>query len=544
MAEASGKPPVVRITGLSKTFTGQRALVDVDLEVRPGEIHALVGENGSGKSTLIKCLSGYHEPDPGGKLVIGGEQVKLPLTPSGARSLGMAFIHQELGLVPSMSVLENLALGRGYATKFSRIRWRRERSRAEGVLEEFGHDVEPEAMVGDLSPADQTLVAIVRALQDARQGARLLVLDEPTAMLPDNESERLFEALRRLLERGTGILYVSHRLREIYKIANRVTVLRDGRLVHSGNVADVPEAELVRHIVGKELAARSSAPPLPADSPLALKVTNLCGSRLDGVSIELRQGEILGIAGLLGSGRSELARIAAGVQAPRSGSIELHGREVQFSGPRSAIEAGVVLIPEDRKRDGAVGAMSLAHNLTLPTVMTFWNGARIDAGAERRAVDELIGRVDVRPPDPSRRFDRFSGGNQQKAVIAKWLAIEPSVAIFDEPGQGVDVGSKAAISKLICSLAERGCAVLVIDSDLDELVSLSHRVIVMQDGRPKVELQRGGISRAQVLEAILSFSAGTRSEEGKASQGGAGSRDESGDAPAVPQSSSVSPKRS
>ncbi|MCW3014290.1 MAG: monosaccharide-transporting ATPase [Solirubrobacterales bacterium] len=496
--------PLLAVRNLSKTFAGQRALAGVDLDVDAGEVHALVGENGSGKSTLIKCLSGYHQPDAGGSVQLSGEPLDLPLTPEAARAAGMAFVHQDLGLVPSMTVMENLAIGRGYATgRGGRVKWRAERARARAVLLRFGHDVPPDVPLRNLAPADQTLVAIVRALQDAEQGGSMLVLDEPTAALPDREAERLFAAVREIAASGVGVIYISHRLHEVFSLADRVTVLRDGRRVLVDDVANLTERQLVRAIVGRDLEDRFVPAPAQTNGDVVLEAKDLRGRRLDGATFAVRAGEIVGVAGLLGSGRSELARIVAGAQAPAGGEIRLGGEPVAFRGPRDAIDAGVVLVPEDRRTQGAFVGLTMAENLTLPSLPDFFRAGRLRHRDDRRVAEELMEEFGIRPNIPGRRFAEFSGGNQQKAVIAKWLHRRPRVAVFDEPGQGVDVGSKAEIYRLVRAAAENGSAVLVVDSDLEELELLCHRVLVLRDGCVAAELEGAGLKRDRILEHVL-----------------------------------------
>jgi ribose transport system ATP-binding protein len=416
----------------------------------------------------------------------------------------MAFVHQDLGLIPAMSVLENLALGRGYLTGTGgRIRWGAERRRALALMEEFGHPVRPDALVRELSAADQTLVAIVRGLQDAEQDGRVLVLDEPTARLPEAEAVRLFAALRGVARRGVGIVYVSHRLREIFDLADRVTVLRDGRNVATLGADGLTERKLVELIVGRALEGRHVRAPARRRGEAILRARDLRGRCLRGVSLDLHAGEILGIGGLLGSGRSELGRIVAGAQRPAAGALEVAGAAVQFRAPADAIAAGVVRVPEDRRKDGSFQGMTLAQNLTLPVARSFWRTGLMRRSEERRVTQTLIERVGVKPAMPERRFSQFSGGNQQKAVVAKWLQLAPRIVVFDEPGQGVDVGSKAEIYRLVRQAAEEGAGVLVIDSDLDDLVTLCHRILVLREGRVAAELEDDRISRQHVLEIAL-----------------------------------------
>ncbi len=495
--------PVLSVRNLSKTFPGQRALDGVSLDVTPGEIHALVGENGSGKSTLIKCLSGYHEPDYGSEIQLGGTKLALPYSPSQAHSLGLAFIHQDLGLIPSLTVLENLALGRGFATSLRhRIRWRSENKRARKVLQEFGYDIDPQTLVRHLSASERTIVAIARGLQDARETAELLVLDEPTAALAETEVRRLFDALRRITERGVGILYVSHRLEEIFAISQRVTIIRDGRYVATRRTIDLSERELVSLIVGKPL---DKYYPLADSTPgrkQLLEVSNLGGRRLRDVSFTLREGEILGVAGLLGSGRSELARILFGAQQRASGSILIDGEDIRLRSPAQAIRAGIALVPEDRRSDGAIPRMSVMENMTLPDLAEFATLGRLRKRAERDFAQNLAETFRIVPRDASRPFYVLSGGNQQKAILAKWMHLHPRLLILDEPVQGVDIGSKTEIYEMIETAAADGAGVLVITSEFEDLAHLCDRVIVLREGRVVGELIGDELQRERMLQLV------------------------------------------
>ncbi|MGW7484610.1 sugar ABC transporter ATP-binding protein [Nonomuraea muscovyensis] len=517
----AARPPVVAVRELSKTFLGQRALDRVSFEVRAGEVHALLGENGSGKSTLIKCLAGYHEPDRGAVVEIDGVPMALPYSPARATAAGLLFVHQDLGLIPSLTVAENFAIGRGFdAAPAGRIDWPGIRRRARAELAVLGHDIPVDQPVGRLPLAEQTIVAIARALAGAGPGARLLVLDEPTAALPDAESRRLFAAVRRVAASGVGIGYVSHRLHEILEIGDRATVLRDGRLVDTVDVAGLSERDLVRLIVGHDVDRAPSRPaPVPAGAgagePL-LTVTGLRGERLRGVSFAVRRGEVVGVAGMLGSGRSELARLLAGAQRPRGGEIRLRGRVVRHRSPREAVRDGVALIPEDRRRDGGFLQLPVSRNLTLPSVRRFWRRGRISGRAERACVDGLLTEFRVSPAAPERRFGVLSGGNQQKVVIAKWFATAPDLVVFDEPVQGVDVGARAEIFGLVSRAAERGAGVLLISSELDEVLGLCHRVLVLRDGELVADLPGERLDRASLTRLVYFGTEGTTGTAGTA----------------------------
>jgi ribose transport system ATP-binding protein len=483
-------PPAVEIVGLAKTFPGQRALAGVDLELRAGEIHALVGENGCGKSTFIKCLSGYHQPDAGGAMRVRGADVALPYGPGQAADLGFLFVHQDFGIVPSLTVMENIALGTGFATRRGAIRWREQAARARHELERLGRgDIPPDLPARHLSASSQAIVAIARSLAGAEDGATLIVLDEPTAALPEAEVDILFDVVRRLADLGVATLFVSHRLREVFDLADRVTVLRDGRKVGTHDVADLDERRLVELIVGRDLQGLYPEPTPPPRSDVVLRIRGLAGVRLRDVSFDAHAGEIVGIAGLQGSGRSELLRLLFGAQRRTGGEVDLHGAPVDFATTRAGIRAGMALVPEDRLNQGALGGMTVAENISLPTVGRYFRQGVLRRGAERERTAGLIGEFNVQPPDPNRLMGRLSGGNQQKAILAKWIETDPEVLLLDEPVQGVDVGSKSEIWKIIEALVEeRGTTVILTSSDFEDLQAICHRVLVLRDGAVVAEL--------------------------------------------------------
>ncbi|MGE0170397.1 sugar ABC transporter ATP-binding protein [Nocardioides sp.] len=491
------------LRNLGKTYAGQVALSGVSFEVRAGEVHALVGENGCGKSTLIKSLSGYHTSDAGSEIWVGGERLPDGHGSRQARDVGLAFVHQDLGLIPSLTVVENLALGRGFlAGRPWRINWAAECRRASSLLSELGIDVDPRTRLGDLSQADRTLVAIARGLNDAGSGGRVLVLDEPTAALPDAEVERLFAFVRRLQARGLGIIYVSHRFDEIFELAQRVTVLRDGRHVGTYDVADLDERSLVTTMIGRPMDELVPQPARRVTSETVLRADGLCGSRVAQISFDLRRGEVLGIAGLLGSGRSELGRLIAGTQVRTGGSLEIEGRQVTWRRPLDAIRAGVVLVPEDRRRDGGILSMGVAANITLPDVWSFFRRGRFRHGQERLEAERLSELYDIRPRDSAKLFAQLSGGNQQKVVLAKWMRLRPRVIVFDEPVQGVDVGAKGQIYAEVDRAAADGAGVLLIDSDFEDLARVCSRVLVLRSGRICAELTGSDLTRDRIAEYV------------------------------------------
>ena len=508
------RPPgtVLSVERLSKTFLGQRALDDASFDLRAGEVHALLGENGSGKSTLIKCLAGYHEPDPGAVIRVGFTELHVPYSPATATRLGLAFVHQDLGLVPNLSVAENFALpGRFGTPALGRIPWKGIESAALQHLRQLGHDISPKALVGSLSVAEQTIVAIARALASAEEGIKVLVLDEPTAALPDarrdpgsggpNEVDLLFQAVRRVTAQGVGIIYVSHKLHEILALAHRATVLRDGRRVATEEVAGLSEQDLVRLIVGHDVRSTERASTASHGS-VAISLHEVSGPRLRKVSLQVRRGEVLGIAGMLGSGRSELARMLTGAQQPTSGTIAVDGAAACLRSPRDAARRGVCLVPEDRRRLGGVLDASVAQNLTLPRTGQFWRRGRMDRRAESVAAEELIERFRIQPRLPQRKFGVLSGGNQQKVVIAKWLSTRPRVMVFDEPVQGVDVGARAEIYELVRAAAREGTAVVVVSSELEQMVDLCSRIVVLRNGSVVADRDAALTTRQELTHLI------------------------------------------
>jgi ABC-type sugar transport system ATPase subunit len=496
--------PVLEVRSLSKTFPGQVALDDVSLTVRRGEVHALLGENGSGKSTLIKCVTGVHQPDAGASIALGGSELSVPYTSEEALRAGCACTHQDLGLVPTLTVMENLALSGGFRSGLGgRIRWRAQRASARAALSQFADHVSPDAVVGELSRADQTLVAIVRSLEAAREGAQLLILDEPTAALPAHEVEALFASIGRLKDAGLGILYVSHRLPEIFEIGDRVTVLRNGSKVGTHEVAELDEARLVELILGRSLDTYYPPVERTARPEVLLSVRGLSGRRLQDVSFDVHAGEVLGIAGLLGSGRSELGRLLFGAQRRTGGEIQLGPDSLALASPREGIEAGIALIPEDRAAAGSHPTLTVRENITLVDTSAFERAGRLGRRAERKEVDRLIQRFGVRPPHSERRFATLSGGNQQKAILAKWMRLDPRLLILDEPVQGVDIGSRTEIYTLIEQATQAGTGVVLIDSELEDLCRLCDRVLVLDDGRLVRELRGDERTSERILEIVL-----------------------------------------
>jgi ribose transport system ATP-binding protein len=488
---------VLEVRNLSKTFVGQRALDRVDLDVRRAEVHALVGHNGSGKSTLIKLLSGFHQPDPGGAVSVAGEPLK-PGDPAASRRAGLRFIHQELGLVDDLTVLENLRLGGVYETgRGGRIRWRNERRRARESLAVVGLDAHPDVQVSELSPVQRTQVAVARALGE-EEGARILFFDEPTATLPHAEVERLFGLIRRTVEAGLGVVYISHRLEELPQIADRVTVLRNGRVVGSGPQDEFGKARLVELIVGGEIArparvARAARAPRDGGG---LRFERVAAGRLVDATFAVAPGEVVGMAGLAGSGVHDVPRVLLGRVPLRDGSILAEGRALA---PEELVKRGVAVLSSERVLKN-IATMTVRENLTLPQLAPLWRGGRLRLREERAVARDLIRRFGVRPAEPEKPLMELSGGNQQKVAVAKWLRTQPRLIVLDEPTQGVDVGGKAEILELLRAAAGDGVGVLICSSDLEDLEIVCDRVLVVREGRVGGELTGAQITRERVSE--------------------------------------------
>jgi rhamnose transport system ATP-binding protein len=469
----------VALVGITKSFAGISVLKDVSFDVRPGEVHALLGENGAGKSTLIKVIAGVHKPDSG-TIALAGTPTTFA-SPRDARRLGVATVYQELLLFPELSVAENVFLGHAPRRKWRGLDWGAMRRRARELLDSLdSHDLDVDAKVGALSVANRQRVEIAKALA---QDARVLIMDEPTAALAEADVRRLMSVVKRLRERGVAIIYVSHRMPEIFELADRVTVLRDGAHVGTRDIGDVDEAALVSMMVGRPLDRMFPK----VHAPLGDIVLELRGvshrQEVEDISLTLRAGEILGIAGLVGSGRTEVALTIFGITPATSGQILLHGEPVTIDGPRKARDMGIACVPEDRGLQGLVRPMTIGENVSLAVLDRIAKAFLIPFRAERRRAGEAIKRLGIRSRGPDQTVRELSGGNQQKVVLAKWLETAPKILILDEPTRGIDVGAKAEIYALMSALAQQGLAILMISSELPEVLGMSDRVMVMSGGR-------------------------------------------------------------
>jgi ribose transport system ATP-binding protein len=489
------------MTGISKRFPGVVALDRVDFDLAGGEIVALVGENGAGKSTLMKILAGIHRADAG-DIRIDGAPVALH-TPGDAATTGIAVIHQELEVIDTLDVAGNVFLGREpHKGGPLRLLDRRTMDAETGrQLSRIGLGLAPRTPMRQLSTAQQQLVSIARALS---MNARLLILDEPTSSLTDSDAERLFQVLRDLRTNGTGIVYISHRLKEIERLADRVVVLRDGRNAGTLTRVSVTRDRLVQLMVGRSVESVSTRPRTTAGPP-RLQVEGLRTGRYPEIDLTLtvHRGEVLGVAGLIGAGRSEMAEAVSGVGARLAGRIVVDGQALDIASPRDAIKQGICLVPEDRRGRGVIAAMSVRDNLTLPTLDTFTRFGVIARSAEAAAAQGIARALTVKAPSLEVPVATLSGGNQQKVVLGKWLARKPRVIFFDEPTQGVDVGAKAEIHALIRRLADEGAAVVMISSDLDEIVGHSDRVAVMHEGRITGVLERAACTPEAIMQLAV-----------------------------------------
>ncbi|MBS0664372.1 MAG: sugar ABC transporter ATP-binding protein [Verrucomicrobia bacterium] len=490
--------PLLAFEAIEKSFGAVRALRGVSFELRAGEVHALLGENGAGKSTLIKVATGAHAPDAG-HLVIGGRRLAR-LDPASARVHGIACIYQQPALFPDLTVAENLALRLEPPQLARRVDRAGRRRRAAELLQRIGAALPPEAEVRNLSMPEQQLVEIASALG---AGARIVIMDEPTASLTQREQVRLFQTVRTLREAGAGIIYISHRLDEIFELADRVTILRDGASVGTRVAGELSEAELIRLMVGREMNSLFPPPLGPVgDTVLELRAVGCRAAGVRDVSLTVRAGEVLGLAGLVGAGRTELAGVLFGLTPADAGEILLGGRSVTIDSPRTALAHGLAYVPEDRRRHGVVLELPVAQNITLAAHRTLFPGGWLRSGVERKLAGEFIARFAIRTAGPGAPVASLSGGNQQKVALARWLATAPRVLILDEPTQGVDVGAKGEIHRLIRELAARGLAVLLISSDLPEILGMSDRIGVMRGGTI-ADVLPGTAAAPEVMAAAL-----------------------------------------
>jgi rhamnose transport system ATP-binding protein len=485
---------LLELIQISKSFSGVEVLHHVSFSLRPGEVHALLGENGAGKSTLVKVMTGVHQPESG-EIRLNGEPVHFS-DARDSRQAGIAAIYQELSLFPDLDVAENIFVGRQPTKSGGRIDWRKIYREAGQLLDSLGVHLDLKKKARHLSIAQQQMVEIARAFSIQ---ARILVMDEPTSSLTLNEVADLFRLVRRLREDGTAIVFISHRLEELFEIADRVTVLRDGYYVDTCFMKEVTRDELIRMMVGRTISNLFPKQEVKVGDVI-LDVENLARAGIfENVSFELRAGEILGMAGLVGSGRTDVARAIFGVEPPTGGSIRVQGREVRIRSPQQAIELGLAYVPEDRQTHGLVPPMDIVSNISLPTLEKYVRRGWLQGTAERSAAYAMARQMEVRANNIWQLVRELSGGNQQKVVLAKWLSTDPRILILDEPTRGIDVGTKAAVHALMSKLASQGIAILMISSELPEVLGMSDRVLVMREGRVTAILDRAEATQEKIL---------------------------------------------
>lgn len=481
------------IVGATKAYPGIVALDDVTFHVAPGEVHGLLGENGAGKSTMLNILSGVRPGDKG-HIEIDGHRVDLR-NPLAARAAGIAMIHQELQHVPELTVAQNIFLGRSLtrAGGFF-VRHGAQEQRAREILEELDPSIDPSVPIKTLKVAQQQIVEIARALLD---DARIIAMDEPTSSLTPSEFDRLAGLIKTLTDRDVSVIYVSHKMNEVFQVCQRATILRDGKKVAVVNIVDETEESIVAKMVGRDVVqvAHSSF----CTDEVILSVKDLTrGKFVQNATFNLRQGEVLGISGLVGAGRTELLRLIAGIDARTAGKVLVDGREIRPHDPRAAIRAGIGLVPEERKKEGIVHARSVATNIALPSMKQFTHFGFLNHDALREKAKSATAEMQLRPPNVDQPIETFSGGNQQKAIIARWLVAQTKVFLFDEPTRGIDVGTKSEIYNLIEKLAQAGNAIIVVSSEMPEIIRVSDRVLVMREGRIVANLEQDDISETQI----------------------------------------------
>jgi len=493
----SQQQPVLRLENIVKTFPGVRALDGVSFDVQPGEVHALMGENGAGKSTLMKVLGGIYQPDEG-QIIVNEQPVNMT-TPLEAKEHGILFIHQELSLATELSVAENIFLGELPRKSFGRVDWTKLYAQTDEILSMLKVGFNARTRVGELSIANQQMVEIARALT---HDARAVIFDEPTASLTDAEKVVLFDVIKDLTDNGVGIVYISHRMEEIFHMTDRISVLRDGQYRGTVETAKTNEEDVTQLMIGRKLDLSREA--LAHEfGETALEVRGLsCGNLYQDVSFHVRRGEVLGFYGLVGAGRTEIAETLFGLRDQSAGEILLNGAPVTINSPADAIAKGISLVPEDRKGQGLVLGMNCRDNITLPQIDKLTSGPFVDQGAEIKIFDKYKDSLDIRTPGWRQTVGNLSGGNQQKIVIGKWLSMHPDVLIVDEPTRGIDVGSKSEIHKLIRELAAQGYAVIVISSEMPEVLRVSDRIVAMYSGRIMRTFGSDEVTEDNLIQAI------------------------------------------
>ncbi|MFC0274466.1 sugar ABC transporter ATP-binding protein [Metabacillus herbersteinensis] len=497
------KLPVLNMEGISKTFSGVKVLNNVRIELYPGEVHALMGENGAGKSTFMKILAGIHSPDSdGGTIYLKGQPISWK-DPVDARNKGISVIHQELNLSANLTISENILMGSIFPrNRLKMIKWDEVHERAQKVLDSMGSSLNPRQLVSTLSVAQQQMIEIARALSFK---AQVLIMDEPTASLTDKEITKLFQIIDDLKKQGVAIVYISHRMDEIFKISNRFTVLRDGEWITSGPIEETNPKHLVKLMVGRDLKdlfnrTKASETTISSRTTPVLELKNVSDNTLvKDVSFKIYPGEIVGLAGLVGAGRTELVRALFGVSELKSGEIYVNGKSVNIKSPIDAIANGIAHVPESRKEQGLFLSMSVKENILMAELKKHCKSGIVSWKQVNGSADQFIKDLNIKIASPEQQVSNLSGGNQQKVVIAKWLSISPKVLLLDEPTRGVDIGAKTEIHKIVSKLADEGLAVLMISSELPEVLGVSDRILVMSEGRLTGELSREEATQEKIM---------------------------------------------
>lgn len=490
----------LEITNVSKTFPGVKALSNVQFNIRPGEVHALVGENGAGKSTLIKILSGFQQPDAGAKIVIEGKETRLNGVMDAIKQ-GISVIYQDFSLFANLTVAENIGINEIIEKNSPVLNWKEINERAKKALDFLGTDISPKEIVENLSVAKQQMVAIASAVA---QDAKMIIMDEPTSALSRGEVEHLYKIIDTLKSRDIAIMFVSHKMDELFHVADRFTVFRDGQYIKTVKRDEVTEADLVALMVGRKVEIKSYANlEKKGDVALAVKGLSKKGNFKD-ITLEVHEGEVVGITGLVGAGRSEMAQAVFGINPPDSGEIYVNGRKVDIKSPSEALEHGIAYIPESRQTQGLILQKTIESNITLPMLKKFrGRSGIIDRKKQRESVDKWVEMLDVRPNNPDMLAMQLSGGNQQKVVLAKWISTEAKILIIDEPTNGVDIGAKAEIHQIIRKLAAEGTAIIVISSELPEILSVSDRVLVMRKGHIAGEFENKDLTQEMIMSKAV-----------------------------------------
>lgn len=492
--------PFLELKHISKTFPGVKALSDVQFNIYPGEVHSLVGENGAGKSTLIKIMSGNYTPDQGGEIRIEGEKTEITGAIDSIRK-GIAVIYQDFSLFENLTVAENIVINQIIEQKQTFLNWKEIRKKARKALETVGSDIDPTELVENLSIARQQIVAIAGAIA---QEAKMIIMDEPTSALSSGEIETLYEIIEKLKSNNIAVMFVSHKMDELFRVSDRFTILRDGQYIDTCNKEDIDRDGLISKMVGRNVEIQHFAN-LEEKDKVRLEIKGLSkkGNFKD-ISFKLHEGEVLGITGLVGAGRSEMIQAIFGINKPDSGEIFIEGKKVNIDNPWDALELGIGFVPESRQTQGLVLDKNLESNITLPLLKKFTNKmGLIDTSSQKSSVDSFMNLLDVRPNNPKLLAKQLSGGNQQKVVIAKWLSTEAKILIVDEPTNGVDVGAKSEIHKILRGLADNGTSLIVVSSELPEILSVSDRILVMRRGRVSAEFKNENLTQEIIMDKAI-----------------------------------------